>query len=148
MRLVFTAVALLITGSVTAQIFIGSAGNSASSTSGYIVYSVGQMVIDTYDVSSNSFTYGFNQPIPGTIGVLENTSREISVFPNPTVSTIQVEARRGSTISIYDVSGKEVYIASMSEDKVTCDLSALISGNYTMMVRHTTNITTIKLIKI
>ena len=148
MRLVFAAVALLITGSAAAQILIGSAGNSATGTSGYVVYSLGETVIDTYDASANSFTYGFNQPIPGTIGVLENPSPSISVYPNPTLSFIEVEAQQGSSLVFYDVGGKVVYTAFMDEKKIACDLSALKAGSYTMRAQSAEGITNIKLVKI
>lgn len=148
MRLVFAAVALLMTGRAAAQILIGSAGNSATGTTGYVVYSIGETVIDTYDASVNSFTYGFNQPIPGTIGVLENPSPSISVYPNPTLSFIEVEAQRGSSLVFYDASGKVVYTAFMAENKITCDLSALKSGSYTMRAQSKEGITNIKLVKI
>lgn len=148
MRLVFAAVALLMTGRAAAQILIGSAGNSATGTTGYVVYSIGETVIDTYDASVNSFTYGFNQPIPGTIGVLENPSPSITVYPNPTLSFIEVEAQRGSSLVFYDASGKVVYTAFMAENKITCDLSALKSGSYTMRAQSKEGITNIKLVKI
>ena len=148
MRLVFAAVALLMTGRAAAQILIGSAGNSATGTTGYVVYSIGETVIDTYDASVNSFTYGFNQPIPGTIGVLENPSPSISVYPNPTLSFIEVEAQRGSSLVFYDASGKVVYTAFVAENKITCDLSALKSGSYTMRAQSKEGITNIKLVKI
>lgn len=148
MRLVFAAVALLMTGRAAAQILIGSAGNSATGTTGYVVYSLGETVIDTYDASVNSFTYGFNQPIPGTIGVLENPSPSITVHPNPTLSFIEVEAQRGSSLVFYDASGKVVYTAFMAENKITCDLSALKSGSYTMRAQSKEGITNIKLVKI
>jgi hypothetical protein len=136
MRLVFAAVALLTTRSAAAQILIGSVGNSATGTTGYVVYSLGETVIDTYDASANSFTYGFNQPIPGTIGVLENPSPSISVYPNPTLSFIEVEAQQGSSLVFYD------------EKKITCDLSALKAGSYTMRAQSAEGITNIKLVKI
>lgn len=148
MRLVFAAVALLLSGSSTAQILTSSAGNAATGTSGYVVYSVGEAVIDTYEAASSGFTYGFNQPIPGTIGVLENLSPTVTVFPNPTTAILVVEAKSGSTILIYDALGKQVFYRVMNEDALTCDLQHLTPGPYTMQVQLGRESSVIKLIKI
>lgn len=148
MRLAFVAVVLLLSrGSATAQILISSAGNAAVGTSEYIVYSIGEMVTETCNSSTNTLTYGFNQPVPGTIGVLENESLEVSVFPNPTTALVVVKCTSGSSVEIYDAAARMVFSSEMTSDQETFDLTSLRAGIHTMVVRMDQKSSTLKLIK-
>ncbi len=92
-------------------------------------------VAGTYKVSFKSDTgeYGFAEP-NATYDVLSDAT--ISVYPNPTTSYINIEVKEASIkgadtkVTIFDNTGKVVYLNNLALDRLSIDASRFNSGNY------------------
>ena len=66
------------------------------------------------------------------------------IYPNPTSGIFTIENAKGITIVIYDVVGKEVYLANVGSNRQQIDISSLTNGVY---MAHITNSTGNQVVK-
>jgi hypothetical protein len=64
---------------------------------------------------------------------ITETTRNISVYPNPTSSVLNINAPTGSTTSVYDALGRAVISATI---ETVIDLSALPQGLYNVRIQY------------
>jgi len=123
-----------------------SSGGQYFFSTGSMVWTVGEVVINTIQSPDNHITQGFNQSRIEFVGIEEHSLKvDINVFPNPTTDFININASKKTKLSIYDMSQKLIsQKALQKKDKV--DLSDLSSGTYILV--FTKNNKTIKTIKI
>jgi len=85
--------------------------------------------------------------VDNTLSVEGTNSDTFKIFPNPTTNNIQINLKKSGeyTLSIFDVSGKNVVKNKNLEQSNTIDLSRLISGVYILKI---TEIDTHKIIHV
>jgi hypothetical protein len=124
-----------------------SSGGQYFFSTGSMVWTVGEVVINTIQSPDNHITQGFNQSRIEFVGIEEYSIKiDINVFPNPTTDFVNVIASKKTTLSIYDTSQKLISQKSLEkQDKV--DLSDLSSGTYLLVFsKNNKKIKTIKII--
>ena len=72
---------------------------------------------------------------------------EVSIYPNPVVSTTTVYGAANTTINIYSLSGRIVYSKSIINESEIINLSSLASGMYYSQIKGKESTSIIKLIK-
>ncbi|MCL2596494.1 MAG: choice-of-anchor J domain-containing protein, partial [Paludibacter sp.] len=82
-----------------------------------------------------------------TTGLNNNTTGNISVYPNPVSSTFVITNAAGSKAKIYDVSGKTVLELPVQDAYQTVDISNVSAGVYFLDLQSQTSKSTVKLIK-
>lgn len=64
----------------------------------------------------------------------------VKVYPNPAVSTVNIEASEGSKVSVYNMVGQRMEVRATGSGRLTTlDVSALSAGNYTIQVLDNTS---------
>ena len=110
---ILTFVLLVFAVSLQAQTSINTSGNTISSSSGNISYSLGQAFQDVKSNSSVSISEGVQQPyeITQTLGMdISEIGLDVKVFPNPTSDILNLKVDfadyRSYTYELYDSSNK------------------------------------------
>lgn len=149
MRLVWMALACLLCGHAGAQILIGSGGDAYTTTTNHVVLTVGEMVIETQQTTSNVLTYGFNQPIPGTIGVLEQGPISIEIFPNPTSNLVRIQTPFDEplAVEIWNSQGQFLSQTTLTPNHPTIDFTNLPAALYIVRLEWQSVPTELKIIK-
>lgn len=83
-----------------------------------------------------------------TTDVNENSLNGISIYPNPTESTVTVEAIGLRQVRVFNVMGQEVKCLTTLENNVTVDLSAQPMGCYFIETTTEQGCTTTKIVKL
>ena len=64
----------------------------------------------------------------------------VKVYPNPAISTVNIEASEGSKVSVYNMVGQRMAVRATGSGRLTTlDVSALSAGNYTIQVQDNTS---------
>lgn len=132
-------------------------GNSAGEPANIIMdvtlgvwYNGSNWTIYTEDTSSMVVDTKYNVYVAEEfLGTEDETIENLTYFPNPVESTVTVSAQSEITsITVFDVLGKQVFAQEGSSNSMVMDLSALASGNYMARVQSQNNSEVIKLVKI
>lgn len=104
---------LLVKAQSFQPVVIGSAGTFATSASGSMSWTIGEVMTETYSSANNFFTQGFHQPESIPISVNEySSSQNISIYPNPVVDNLIIDFSSASgnySLYIYDMLGQKIY---------------------------------------
>jgi len=146
---------------LSSQTLISSSGNSHSNDKIQMDWSLGEAVIASVETSQGYLTQGFHQP-KLQIRELENIATsigeliEFAIWPNPTVSQIQIRSKNSQmgnlTMVLTDETGRiiksEKHIKGLVS--VLWDLSPLPSGQYLVHISGAGNKTvkTARIIKL
>lgn len=91
---------------------IGSAGADASFTNGFMAWTIGETMTETFSASPGYFTQGFHQPDSVLIiSVADFDSLFFSIYPNPVVCDLFLDfgnSRDLFEMEIIDLTGKVV----------------------------------------
>ncbi|MGL5890659.1 MAG: T9SS type A sorting domain-containing protein, partial [Bacteroidia bacterium] len=71
-----------------------------------------------------------------TTGIEDNSSNSFAVYPNPNNGQFIVELTSSGTVSIVDVTGREVFVQQMIAGRNTVDLSNQSNGVYLMRIAN------------
>lgn len=118
-----------------------SAGGNASSSSGTVSYSFGQIASQKLGASSYNKIQGVQQPYeistPFNISLI-GADIELMVFPNPTfnIVTIRVSQPSGLRYSLFTIHGKLIMSNEINEFSTQMDLSSLASSSYLLRVTN------------
>ena len=82
-----------------------------------------------------------------TTGVDESTDKGVSLYPNPTESSVTIEAEGLRLIRVLNMMGQEVKCLSTMKNNVTIDLSALPKGCYFIETTTEQGCSTTKILK-
>jgi hypothetical protein len=142
---------LLTTLTVSAQEVVATQGDSYSSATGSIDFTIGEVIINTGTDGANDITQGFHQTNWNLLG-LENfaPNYEATIFPNPTqdVLNIKTSTFENVTYTLYDAQGKLVIQNILSAEQTPIQVSQLAPGSYSLTLNNETqNLKTFKLIK-
>src|SRR5690606_29251526 len=65
------------------------------------------------------------------MGISENNTNEIYLYPNPTTGTINIQTKEKiNSVSVYNAVGQKVEFNSLNNENTSIDISSLLSGTY------------------
>jgi hypothetical protein len=136
---------------VTAQEVVATQGDSYSSASANIDFTIGEVVINTGTDGTNDLTQGFHQTNWNFVGLEDFAPNyEAIIFPNPTedVLNIRTSTFENVTYTLYDAQGKLVMQDILSAEQTPIQVSQLAPGSYSLTLNNETqNLKTFKLVK-
>ena len=155
MKRIILLVSILFVGIVLqAQEVIATAGETLTSSTHQISFTVGETVIETIESGNVIINQGMHQSKLTVTNVsdLLYPGLEVEVFPNPTQDfiTIQlVEVIGDVEYSIYDVAGKQIINAKISLNETKLDLTNYVRGTYflKLYIGQNQSIQTFKIVK-
>jgi hypothetical protein len=121
------------------QEVLSSQGGSYVNFYGAIDFTVGELVINTFDNGSNGLTQGFHQTNLVISNVYDLTTElKVSVYPNPVLYQLTLafsELQFGYDIEILDMNGKMVKTLPVSGLEIKVDVQSLAAGVYMLMLK-------------
>lgn len=118
---------------------IGSAGQSASTSSLLVDYTVGETMVTTASAGTIILTQGFHQPTDNLVSITpKEWDLSLQAYPNPTTHSVLLDFKVADpqelTLSVYHSNGQLVRPAEKLtlHDRLqhTLDFSRLSSGTY------------------
>ena len=119
------------------QDVISSQGDSYTTSSIVLDYSIGEVVIQTVGSSGVELTQGFHQPTSKASGLNDlNSDLQMNVFPNPAFDylTLITPDTPDAKYVLYDAIGKIVAQESFFSKETTVNLNGLQSGVYLLKI--------------
>ena len=149
MRKIVLSVSVLFSSlsCINAQSFmmdvIGSSGTFASSGSGSMSWTIGEVMTETYSSSGNFFTQGFHQSDTAFIITLvpNFVSHTLSIYPNPVIDNLVIDFSTASenynhTIEILDMKGqllRKEYV-SANQQQLNVSFHEFANGIYLLNI--------------
>jgi subtilisin-like proprotein convertase family protein len=99
--------------------------------------------------SINEFSIDLCRVIPSVLGLENNVLSDVSVYPNPTTGMVNIYIPNNiepSTISLYDVQGREIMKKETSEINTSLQIDTLQDGIYLVTIENTTGSVTKKIV--
>ncbi len=121
---------------------IGSAGTFATSSSGSMSWTIGEVMTETYSSSGNFFTQGFHQPDTSTLTIVSNpVSQNIGIYPNPVVDFLIIDLSLTSgeyILEIFDMQGQLIRkeLVPSSEKRTLLSFHEFANGIYLINLIH------------
>lgn len=143
---------LLLSAGLSAQEVISSQGDSYSNTNNTLDFTIGEPVVETVTDGTNSLTQGFHQTLL-TITSIEDFDVDlgVNIFPNPTAEKVNltIEKFEGVTFYLFDVTGKLLQEALITEQQTFIKVSGYAKGSYLLKLEGKENksLKTYKIIK-
>lgn len=145
-------IALCSSFSVFSQTVVSSSGDSYTTASGSLDFTVGEVVIYTGTVETTTFTQGFHQSSWYFSGIYDHDPKfEALLFPNPTIDLVNINTSDYVDVSytLHDASGRIVFKGQLFSETTMLDFSEFASGTYSITLsRAGENLKTFKLIKL
>ncbi len=143
-KLIFISIVMLfvvLTG-INAQEAVVTTGGDASSTTGSVSYSMGQVVYSTSTGADGSVAQGVQQPyeisVVTALPETESIKLNFSVYPNPTTDflTLRVTGYEGNNLSyhLFDSNGKLIMIKEVAGDEAKINMQLLNPSIYFLKV--------------
>jgi hypothetical protein len=129
-----------IPAKVIGQSVISAAGMANKNDNGSISWTLGEIVIETFETQSHYLTQGFHQPNLSVVG-LENhslLSNNIQAFPNPVKDYINLVVEKDNieklNYLLYDTSGKLIFNDKLTGEQTLINFQTLSPGVYYLQV--------------
>ena len=116
---------------------VSASGASFQNSSGYISYSIGEVLTSTLTSSSTILTQGFHQTRLRTgVPVINQSEIGISVFPNPVKNQLilQMDEYQGFDYLLYNATGSILERGQIVSERTEIDFSALAPAVYLLKV--------------
>lgn len=147
--------ACLIVAQINAQESVLTSGGNASSGSGNVSYSVGQIFYTTINGTTAYLSQGVEQPfeIQTVLGADNfNISLELSVYPNPTTDFIYLIVKESSYESLqyqlFDLNGRLIENNKVSNSSTIIQMYKYPSAVYLLkVIDNNKEVKTFKIIK-
>ena len=137
MKLKLLAAFFLISSYLSSQQTITTSGGDIESDQVSLSYTIGQLKVNTIEkVDSSILELDFIQGVQYAFDVFDcrdYNNIEISVFPNPTSSIVNISMEKLSDqlrVIVFDVAGREIYDNSFVENEFSIDFSSYSEGIY------------------
>lgn len=140
---VFSLAALPFLGiaqSIEPQV-IASAGEHFDNGSVQLSWTLGEVMIDTYDNGTNILTQGFHQT-ELTVTTVDETLANVrlNLYPNPTSELLNIELGNNESdinLQLFDMSGKLVHQAKIEayQTKYVLPMNLVATGNYLVQMQ-------------
>ncbi|MFN5620898.1 MAG: T9SS type A sorting domain-containing protein [Flavobacteriales bacterium] len=130
-----------------------TAGGDATSASGSVAYSIGQIAIGNATNSTASVNEGVQQPYEFFAVQIDEALQNLSVslFPNPTLHEVVIqrpESAQDLTASIYALDGSLVQQLALSTNRTIVNVSQWSASTYLFQISNSKgNSSTYKLVK-
>lgn len=130
----------------TAQVIQNDVIVSGGGTSGFggikMEFSIGEPVIETFDVTEITLTQGFLQPLLIVTSIEKpDMLTGISVFPNPVKAELSIvipeEFSSQLVCRLFDMTGKMYRKTDLAPGTSTLDMLDCASGNYLLIIFDT-----------
>lgn len=148
------AVMFLLTGKLAAQQVIATSGGTGQSTSGTITYTLGELIIDTYNGADKKLTQGFQQSrlIITAVSEIKGLNYSISAYPNPTTDLVNLKFDKDfpETLAylLMDSNGKVVSSGKITKTDMGISFESLAAGTYFIkVVQDKKDVKTLKVVK-
>ena len=117
---------------------VSASGASFKNSSGYISYSIGEVITTTLTSSSAILTQGFHQTRLRTVPVINQSAIQMSVFPNPVkdLLILQIGDPLGFDYLLYDVRGGLLERGQVLDERTEINFSALAPAVYILRVTN------------
>ena len=117
---------------------VSASGASFKNSSGYISYSIGEVITTTLISSSAILTQGFHQTRLRTVPVINQSAIQMSVFPNPVkdLLILQIGDPLGFDYLLYDVRGGLLERGQVLDERTEINFSALAPAVYILRVTN------------
>ena len=117
---------------------VSASGASFQNSSGYISYSIGELITTTLSSSSAVLTQGFHQTRLRTVPVITQSAIQMSVFPNPVkdLLILQIGDPLGFDYLLYDIRGGLLERGQVLDERTEIDFSALAPAVYILRVTN------------
>ncbi len=129
-----------ISQSIEPQV-IASAGEHFSNGSVQLSWTLGEVMIDTYDNGNNILTQGFHQT-ELTVTSIEETLSDIrlNLYPNPTSEFLNIELgnnEKDINLQLYDMSGRLVHkdVINAYDTKYVLPMQSVATGKYLVQMQ-------------
>jgi hypothetical protein len=126
--------------SITPEV-IASAGEHYDNGSVQLSWTLGEVMIDTYDNGNNIVTQGFHQTqLTVTSIERELVDIEMNVYPNPTSEFLNIELGRNDkdiNLQLYDMSGKLIHkdVINAYDTKYVLPMQSVATGKYLVQMQ-------------
>lgn len=126
--------------SITPEV-IASAGEHYDNGSVQLSWTLGEVMIDTYDNGNNIVTQGFHQTqLTVTSIERELVDIEMNVYPNPTSEFLNIELGRNDKdidLQLYDMSGKLIHkdVINAYDTKYVLPMQSVATGKYLVQMQ-------------
>lgn len=126
--------------SVTPEV-IASAGEHFDNGTTQLSWTLGEVIIDTYDNGSNILTQGFHQTNLTVTAVDEAVSDiRLNLYPNPTSEFLNIELgnnEKDINIQMYDMSGKLMHkdVINAYDTKYVLPMQSVATGKYLIQMQ-------------
>jgi len=120
------------------QELVSASGASFHNSSGYISYSIGELITTSLISPSAILTQGFHQTRLRTVPVINQSAIQISVFPNPVndLLILQIGDPLGFDYLLYDVRGGLLEQGQVVDERTEINFSALAPAVYILRVTN------------
>ena len=117
---------------------VSASGASFQNSSGYISYSIGEVITTSFTSSSAILTQGFHQTRLSTVPVINQSAIQVSVFPNPVndLLILQIGDPQGFDYLLYDVRGGLLERGQVLNERTEINFSALAPAIYILRVTN------------
>ena len=126
---------LLTTVTVSAQEVVSTQGDSYSSESANIDFTIGEVIINTGTDGTIDLTQGFHQTNWVFLGVEDFASDyEAIIFPNPTEDVINIKTSSFGNVryTLYDAEGNLVIQDGLFAEQTPIQVNHLAPGSYVL----------------
>jgi hypothetical protein len=109
----------------------GAAGTEFSNANMQVSFTIGETLTSTL-TSSEIHTLGFQQTNQSSVSVVELSSIEVGIYPNPADDQITFVSSLEEPFiyQVFDVTGRVVLAGSHQQALLTLDVSDLVEGKY------------------
>jgi hypothetical protein len=118
---------------------IASDGNFASTPSGSISWTLGEVITETFSDPSNIFTQGFQQPKEFNTGVVDQQSKSlVKYYPNPAADNLFILTGNLNPgdyiIQVFTIQGEELHsescVVGIAQNLHNLSVTGLPNGMY------------------
>ncbi len=122
-----------------AQSVVGSSGGFDGTSNAHINWTLGELMIGSFENPGSHIGEGFNQPAYSLTSLSDNPQLGIlKVYPNPVEDLLIIETVQENSqleFEIFDINGKVVARGNKEGLKNHIDLSMISSGSYQLILK-------------
>lgn len=151
---ILSIVMFLITGTLPAQQVIATSGGAGQNASGSITYTLGEVVIETYNGTDKKLTQGFQQSrlIITAVSEIKGLSYTVTAYPNPTTNFIKIKLEKDFPEIIdyllMDINGKVITSGKIENGETDISFESHVVGTYFVkMIQDKKEVKSIKVVK-
>lgn len=95
---------------------------------------VGDLTLIDNIMNPDQITAGIDVIVSEEVGIIEETTEDVNVYPNPTSGLLNIKSNNIVSYSLVDLTGRTILNENTSSDYLTIDLSVYSNGNYILIV--------------